>query len=338
MGSHKHVHFVGSVNLDSVDEVWKTALDTVGDRLLRVPDGEPGPRRLWISYQYPMFLQSRYLMPGSEDAAETPQKPVCVIPGVEPGEIRFPELGYAREARTSYRDFCALREAGKIPSGMRFQVCLPTPYACVSAWVVPDDQAKVEPAYEAAMRREVGTIVDTIPHEDLAIQWDVCVEMIVYDGRLWPAPWIPDVFAARFKRLADAVPEDVELGFHLCYGDFANRHFIEPQDAAKMVGLANEISATVDRRIAWIHMPVPIDRSDDSYFAPLQGLDLHPETELFLGLVHLKDGAEGTRKRMAAAEKYVADFGVATECGMGRSYDSDDIESLMTIHAEVCAD
>ena len=338
MGSHKHAHFVGSVNLDSVDEVWTTALDTVGDRLLRVPDGEPGPRRLWISYQYPMFLQSRYLMPGPEDAAETPQKPVCVIPGIDPGEIRFPELGYAREARTSYRDFCALRDAGQITSGMRFQVCLPTPYACVSAWVVRDDQAKVEPAYEAAMLREVETIVGSIPHDDLAIQWDVCVEMIVYDGRLWPAPWIPDAFAARFKRLADAVPEGVELGFHLCYGDFGNRHFIEPQDAAKMVGLANEISATVDRSIAWIHMPVPIDRSDDPYFAPLIDLKLHPETELFLGLVHLKDGVEGTSKRIATAEKYVADFGVATECGMGRSYDPSDIESLMTIHAAVCTD
>jgi len=29
-------------------------------------------------------------------------------------------------------------------------------------------------------------------------------------------------------------------------------------------------------------------------------------------------GVEGARRRMAAAERYVTDFGIATECGFGR--------------------
>ena len=43
------------------------------------------------------------------------------------------------------------------------------------------------------------------------------------------------------------------------------------------------------------HLPVPRNRTDEVYFAPLRTLRLHPETELYLGLVHYTDGIEGTR-------------------------------------------
>jgi hypothetical protein len=48
-------------------------------------------------------------------------------------------------------------------------------------------------------------------------------------------------------------------------------------------------------------MPVLRNRNDDAYFAPLRRLTPHPETELYLGLVHFTDGVEGTRRRIATA-------------------------------------
>ena len=36
------VHFVGSIALDSVEEVFRTLGAALGNRLQRVPDGEPG--------------------------------------------------------------------------------------------------------------------------------------------------------------------------------------------------------------------------------------------------------------------------------------------------------
>lgn len=51
--------------------------------------------------------------------------------GVNPEQIHFGELGYAREARPSYQDLLAARVAGHIPATMRFQVSLPTPLAVV---------------------------------------------------------------------------------------------------------------------------------------------------------------------------------------------------------------
>jgi len=40
-------------------------------------------------------------------------------------------------------------------------------------------------------------------------------------------------------------------------------------------------------------------------FAPLANLRLDQGTELYLGLVHAQDGVEGTKNRIAAANKYV---------------------------------
>jgi hypothetical protein len=83
-------------------------------------------------------------------------------------------------------------------------------------------------------------------------------------------------------------------------------------------------------------MPVPRDRTDEPYFEPLKKLKLRPETELCLGLVHYTDGVEGTRKRLATAEKFVRDFSIGTECGFGRR-DHATIPELLRIHAQVSA-
>src|SRR2546425_13165093 len=52
-------------------------------------------------------------------------------------------------------------------------------------FVQQPDARQVYPAYERARRREVERILKAIPHHDLAIQWDVCLEMLAWDGR-WP--------------------------------------------------------------------------------------------------------------------------------------------------------
>ena len=37
----------------------------------------------------------------------------------------------------------------------------------------------------------------------------------------------------------------------------------------RLVEIANGISSRVSRPIAWMHLPVPRNRTDDAYFAPL---------------------------------------------------------------------
>ena len=71
------------------------------------------------------------------------------------------------------------------------------------------------------------------------------------------------------------------------------------------VDFTNRVVNKIMRPVNLVHMPVPRERSDDAYFAPLQNLRLPPETELCLGLVHYTDGIEGAKKRLATARKYV---------------------------------
>jgi hypothetical protein len=335
------VHLVGSIGLDNVAEVFRTVGPMFGRRLKRVPDGEPGPRRLWVSFQYPFLRSSPFLRPDPSGAVrKTSGFPLlCLADGIDPAEVRFGELGYAREARASYLDFCAARERGELPAHVRFQVCLPTPMGVIYAFCTPRDLLVIESAYEQAMIREVETICAAIPHRDLSLQWDFCHEMIIWDGQ--PQDMFPlikaskDDITARMARICVPVPGAVGLGVHLCYGDFGARHFVEPRDAGMMVEVANALAGAVAHEIAYVHMPVPITRSDEDYFRPLRDLRLSPNTELYLGVVHAADGAEGTRRRIEVARKYVADFGIATECGMARARTAAVIHDLLKVHVAV---
>jgi hypothetical protein len=101
-----------------------------------------------------------------------------------------------------------------------------------------------------------------------------------------------------------------------------------------MVGLASAILERVKHPVRWFHMPVPKDRDDLAYFAPLQKLVGSLErghTELYLGLVHPHD-EEGTKRRICAAGEAGVGmtFGVATECGMGRTR-VDELDSIFEI-------
>jgi hypothetical protein len=333
------VHFVGSIALDSVDEVLHEVGTTCGRRLRRVPDGEPGGRRLWVSWQWAVLRASAYLrevQPQPQDRVGPPL--LEPVPGVDPADIKFGELGYAREARASYQDFLAARERGDLPADVKFQVALPTPFAVIGAFIRPEMSQAVMPAYERAMFADVQHIADAIPREDLAIQWDVCVEMIMWDGQPSIVPQFPgarDVIKQTLKRCFDAVPSDVEMGIHLCYGDWDAKHFIEPIDAGKEVELANVIVELAGRPLGWMHMPVPIARTDDEFYAPLAGLKLGPETELYLGLIH-GDGKDD--ERIAAAAKVVSDFGIATECGIARQRTPEQVRELIRAHAAVSAE
>src|SRR4029077_16553887 len=90
-------------------------------------------------------------------------------------------------------------------------------------------------------------------------------------------------------KVGNAVPAEIDLGYHLCYGSPADEHLVQPKDMAIMAEMTSAICAGVGRSIQYFHMPVPKDRTDHAYFAPLDNLRLQPDTELYFGLVHHKD-------------------------------------------------
>ncbi len=348
--THYDVLFVGSVPLSDTEDVFRTIGGLLGNRVSRIPDGETGDRLKWVEAQVKVFesnpafvaravearLDSDWRNSAAPPGART-QGWYTLAPGLEPKDIVFGPLGYAAAARTSYAIFSRLKAEGVIQPACRFQVSLPTPYSVIDSRVHPEQRLDVEPFYERRMLAEVDEIVAAVPPAELAIQWDAAHEIQNLDGAR--PHWFADPFEGmieRLTRLGDHVPAGAELGYHFCYGDFNHQHIIEPRDTGVMVEVADALAARIGRRIDYIHMPVPRARTDPGYFSPLGNLRLTAGTTLYLGLVHLTDGVEGTRRRIAAARESVADFGIAAECGFGRRK-PDTIPALLQVHAEVSA-
>ncbi|HEY5221827.1 MAG TPA: hypothetical protein VIJ18_02090 [Microbacteriaceae bacterium] len=339
-------HLVGSINLPDAESVFRTVSAHLGDRLRRMPDGEVGERYYWIQFQRDRLAATNGLsrIPGEPVyvRGQFDARPLMLDPGVDAATLTFGSLGYADAAIASYTTFAALREAGVIAPGTRFQVSLPTPAAVIASFIVPDNRAALEPVYAQAIFSELARILEEIPHEDLAIQWDTAVEFGLLESARLPAgypltPWFDDVLGGvleRAARQASAVPEDIEVGYHLCYGDVEETHFVQPQDAGHLAAFITGVLARSPRPINWFHLPVPIERDDDAYFAPLAEVSIPDETELYLVLVHHEDGVEGALRRQRAARRVQNRFGVATECGFGRG-PSERTAPLLDLHAAV---
>ena len=251
--------------------------------------------------------------------------------GIDASQVQILPVEYDDFAIAGYDEFCKLRTEGLIPTGVRFQVSLPTPINVLGNLVEPSWRASIEPYYEQTLLAALKRIQDIIPSDDLAIQWDLASEFAYLEGAgstpAWFSP-LKEGIIERVLRVAAAVKRDVALGFHLCYGDFGHKHFVEPKDTALLVEIGNAIVNGVTRPVDWLHMPVPRSRIDADYFAPLAQLDIK-ETELYLGLLHADD-EEGTRSRIKAAAEFIAPFGLATECGLGRSSQAE-LNSILDI-------
>lgn len=331
MVSKHPIHFVGSIGLENAETVFRQLSDTVGDKAFYYPDGETGVRHYWVMWQGAVFAEHSAFaaVPSATEGAP----PKYRLTG-DASSLAFDPVGYAQEAIKSFEVFSALKDQGKIPASIRFQVSLPTPTAVVETFVVAGDCAAVQPAYVASMAAEVDKILGAIPHNQLALQWDTALEVIAYDGG--PSIHLTDVLNDTVALIADLsrpIPDTVKLGVHLCYGDPGHKHIVEPKDLGTSVKFANTLCTGVGRPVDFIHMAVPRERDDDAYFAPLSNLDIG-NTRLILGLIHYTDGLDGTTKRLATATHHATGFGIATECGFGRR-DPATIPELLEIHASL---
>jgi hypothetical protein len=253
-----------------------------------------------------------------------------VKPGATPDPNTF-ETGYAEMAIASWKLFERLQKAGVIPAAVKFQISLPTPIAPTYNNMVPSDRPRLLSALTQHLTGEVAKIAASIPNDRLAVQWDVCQEVLAWEGYYeeGPVDFRTETIDV-LTHISNAVPGAIELGYHLCYGSPADEHCVQPKDMAIMVEIANATSAGVARSIQFFHMPVPKERADDAYFAPLDNLRLRPETELYLGLIHHDDPA-GDAARLTAARRHTRVRGVATECGMARG-DPARLSSLLAAH------
>lgn len=332
----KELHLVGSMPLDTAEEVLVTFGQPLGKYLRTIPDGEVGTRRWWISRVHcEVFALHPDLeeiqRPRRDDGIErlfphddTDAWRFRVRPGVERVVFghRGWRLGFARDAISSYFVFRTLREKGVLPAHLRFQVSMPLVNSVVfhRTFPEPGDADKVRPGYTDALLGEVETITEKIPHEDLAIQWDLARETTEVNG---DTPGVtPEEAIERnvqqVKALSPHVPDGVDLGYHFCFGTLGGWPRFAPEDLGRTVALANAVVGASGRRVDWVHIPL-LDTFEDAFVAPLA--DLRPNgARVYLGAIH---NIERFEERISKARKYLPEFGVAAYCGFGRTPSSE---------------
>jgi hypothetical protein len=327
---------VGSVPLESVEEVMRTFGGALARHLPAIPDGEVGERRSWVnrlSYQIfngHMDLETirrpksvdgvEQLLPRSRDDAWN----FKVRPGVERVRFGHPgsRLGYARDAVSSYFVFRTLRERGIIPDGVRFQISMPMVNSVIRPIYFPDarDLERVRPGYEEAIAAEVAAILARIPNEDLAIQWDCAWEVSAVNGVAKDIPTESEIetHVAPIGRLSENIPDVVQLGFHFCFGTFGGWPAFAPDDLGRTVELINAAVVSTGRRVDWVHIPT-LDTLNKAFYAPLANLDAKG-ARIYLGAIH---NMTTLKARLDIAREFLPDFGLAAYCGFGRTPPAD---------------
>ncbi len=321
------LYFAGSVPLPNCEDVFRSLNSEAGQYLRRMPDGETGERTLWIKFQQKMLLEH----PAIEPDATQPPLPVRqadgtvhrhiqlvrLKPSVDVESVEF-DTGYDRAALASYQTYRSLRQAGMISPEIRLQVALPTPMATGLMYVSPVGRKDYLRAYERSLLKALRAIVSTIPHAELSIQFDVCQEVLLFEDYF---PFREQNYQAavfeQFAHLGAAVPNDVELGFHLCYGSPGDQPLLRLADARALAELMNGIADFVSRPVEFIHIPVP-QLANAAFYKPLLDWRRPPRTRLYLGLLQFDDDT-GNRARIDVARGAIGDFGVGAECGFGRT-------------------
>lgn len=327
---------VGSLPAGSSEEALRAAGELFGDLVFALPDGETGPRVQWIGYEFAQLLAPHrdieVAPPSGEPRSLNDIPSARLHDGVV--ETRFERWPRIDDAIESYSLFTALRGQGLIPSDVRFQVGLPF---CTSALTCLKEEFDhdfpiVQRAYEELIEREIKRLTAAIPAQDLAIQWDVCTEVLDIEGVIsWMRTsdaW--ERFAGSVRRVTPLIPKEVLVGYHFCYGTFPTWPMYEAQDMELIVRMANYAMEHSGRQVDFVHLAGPreLRSGDDRFFEPLRGLRAS-EARVFLGIVLPSDGEEGLRWRHATASKYLDDFGVAMYCGFGRQPGQDGRQTML---------
>lgn len=335
---------VGSLPTGSAELAFRAGAELFGDLVASLPDGETGALGGWVSFERERLIRaSRDVVVVSETESPTGlprhayETPVFTVrEGVE--RVRFDSWPRIDIAIESYGVFKELRDAGVIPRHLRFQVGLPFPASAMNAFKADfaSDYPKAEAGYEDLVERELLRMLDAIPAEDLALQWDCAYETQDIEGVLaWTNEGAWERFAGPVTRLTRLVPEDALVGYHLCYGTFPEWPMYEARDFEVLVRMANFAVNESGRTVDWLHLAGPryLRSEDRRFFRPLADLEAGT-ARVFLGIVLPLDGLAGLRRRHQTASRYLEDFGVAMYCGFGRQPGQDGDETLRE-HARV---
>lgn len=349
----REVLLTGSVPRRPARAVFDALQRHVGDRVRRMPDGE---QHGWLVPAWHAIADQPEFEPAQISTLFTDDddSPFRDVPfhtwrlrdGASLDNALLDGFGTAETVADSYRQLRELKDEGVVREDVRFQATVVGAATVACAFDLPLADALA--LAERPLIGDVRAISRVVPHDELTVQLDLPVELELEEFVRRPSAWgrsYLEAVAARWDgwslqkaaesvaRVVQDVPDEAELGFHLC-GLWHIDHRAG-QDVQVHVDAANALTEAIGRRIDYIHLPsVPEHGPED--FAKLAGLRLSPDTKLFVGVIH-QDGEEACERRLRDVTAVVPDAGVAHFCGLSELFrvEPGQLDEMLELHARL---
>ena len=250
------VYLVGSVPMADAEQVFERRHAASGRRIKRIPDGETGERGDWITWLEPVFADHPAFRNRASSFACTRAEPGGALHAASwfyAAGRALENLFYAEIAKASYAVFERMKVAGRIAPETKFQVDLVPAHSVI--WLYLSTRC-TRRSIRSTMRRSSGDRQDR--SRDPAWSAGDPVRRGVCGVRAARAqsgvePWPHQGgdagdFSNILIDLGNRVPADIDLLYHLCYGDSNHRHVVEPTDMGDMVEFANRVARASSAR------------------------------------------------------------------------------------------
>ena len=328
---------VGSMPFGSEAENMRLALETLGDRLLALPDGEVGEK----SEEFPAgrrqsWVHTALLANRDGGAFRVVKEPTertkdgfmtevggqwVLRPKHSPKQLpHYLDFGYARYFRDSYPAFRELREhSGR--RDMPFQVGIPTGLAIGALSMPPLTALRYRRAFDERLATEVAEIVDEAG-DDVIISVEAPLEVMM--AGVLPS-FVMGIPIGWLVQLLERLPAGARVGLHLCLGDLNNNTPAKLDVERMLVNFSNRLLARWPARLKleYVHFPLAEAARPPStsaaIYAPLREVQLPPGARFIAGFVHEGLSKDEHRQILGAIEDARGEpVDVACSCGLAR--------------------
>jgi len=333
MKEHKRkVLLVGSLPFENEAAAMTEALDTVGEDLQSLPDGEIGEK----SEEYPLGNRAAWIQ-SIVDICERDNENWKLLKKSIRNDYGFP-VGYDTEPRLkpkhspaemhkylnfrwleyfkkSYPAFKKLR-AERGLKDLKFQVGLPTGIGSTFAMMSPINALRYAPAFNKRMAYEANEILKIADPDDITFQLEV-------PGELAMAYKLPKFLVNLSLRtilgLVKEIEPKVPFGIHICFGDLNNEALTKAGTLDKMVHFSNKLVSKwpETHQLDYLHYhPPPIS---ENYYKVLQNINLPKNVRFIAGFIHDKRSDAEHKQILKMIENIRGhQVDIACSCGLGR--------------------
>ncbi|MCH5583710.1 hypothetical protein MK805_01830 [Shimazuella sp. AN120528] len=335
--SKRQTLLVGSLPFENEEAAMIQALETLGESLFSLPDGEIGEK----SEAYPVGKRAAWVMSSIDICAadtenwEITKKSVRAENGFPNNYVNLDRLRpkhspnrmkehlnfrYHEYFQTSYPIFQKLREQKGL-NDLKFQVGIPTGLGITFCMLSPINAFRYNKVFNSRIAYEVNEILNQAG-EDVLVQIEIPAELaLVYK---LPKALVNIALNSIFDLVRQLNPIG-KIGLHLCFGDLNNLPITHAKTLNKMVYFINQLIKKWPKthELSYIHFPLAEAKTppplEKSYYEPLKQIQLPEEIRFIAGFVHEKRSIEELQQILSHIEEVRnQQVDVACSCGLGR--------------------